>query len=111
MPLSKAGSTAVAPTTTATNASGGTISAAIAAAQAAPARAAAKKSAGGMSKDEYWDRKELRDIERDKHMAWSGLAQAALTSGVVAQFNIDNTEDGLVAAVVRITEKILAKRP
>ena len=63
-----------------------------------------------MTKDDYWRRREERDVERDKHMAWSGLAQAALTSVSVAQLNIDNTEDGLVGLVARITGKLLKLR-
>jgi hypothetical protein len=63
-----------------------------------------------LSKEEYWDRKEDRDIQRDKDMAWSGLAQAAIASPYVAQFNLENTEDGLVDLVVRITDKLLKAR-
>jgi hypothetical protein len=63
-----------------------------------------------MTKDDYWRRREERDGQRDKDMAWSGLAQAALGSVLVAQLNTDNTEDGLVKLVARITEKLLKER-
>lgn len=63
-----------------------------------------------MTKDDYWRRREERDIETSKNMAWSGLAQAALMSVSVCQLNIDNTEDGLVDLVSRLTNKLLAKR-
>ena len=63
-----------------------------------------------LTKEGYWDRKEERDIQRDKDMAWSGLAQAALGSVGVIQLNAENTEDGLVSLVVRITDKLLKAR-
>jgi hypothetical protein len=63
-----------------------------------------------MTRDDYWRRREERDIQRDKDMAWSGIAQAALASVGVIQLNADNTEDGLVALVVRITDKLLKAR-
>lgn len=71
---------------------------------------AGDKANAPLTKDSYWDRKEERDIQRDKDMAWSGLAQAAISSPYVAQFNMENTEDGLVALVVRITDKLLKAR-
>ena len=70
----------------------------------------AAKAAAPMTKDDYWRNREARDVERDAHMAWSGLAQAALNSVSVAQLNVENTEDGLVDLVTRITNKLLAKR-
>jgi len=63
-----------------------------------------------MTKDDYWRRREERDAQRDKDMAWSGLAQAVLQSVAAAQMNIENTEDGLVALVARITDKLLKVR-
>lgn len=76
--------------------------------QPAPTRKRSAESA--ITKDDYWRRREERDIERDKHMAWSGLAQAALDSVSVAQLNTDNTEDGLVSLVARIVDKLLKVR-
>jgi hypothetical protein len=73
-------------------------------------KTAARKTAVHLTKEEYWDRKEARDIQRDKDMAWSGLAQAALSSVGVIQLNADNTEDGLVSLIVRITDKLLKAR-
>ena len=64
-----------------------------------------------LSKEEYWDRKELRDIQRDRDMAWSGIAQAALQSVYVGQFNVENSVDGLVKVVAEVTTKLLALRP
>jgi hypothetical protein len=73
-------------------------------------RSAGAKPNSHLSKEEYWDRKEARDVQRDKDMAWSGLAQAAIQSGLVAQFNMENTEDGLVITVARIVDKLLKVR-
>jgi hypothetical protein len=81
----------------------------------APKRLGGTRKAGGkpvahLSKEEYWDRKELRDIQRDKDMAWSGLAQAALQSPYIGQLNADNSVDGLVGLVGQVVTKLLAKR-
>jgi hypothetical protein len=73
-------------------------------------QSATRKRQPEMTKDDYWKRREERDIDRDKHMAWSGLAQAALNSVSVAQLNTDNTEDGLVSLVSRIVDKLLKVR-
>jgi glutamate synthase domain-containing protein 2 len=73
-------------------------------------KTAVEKGKTPLTKEGYWDRKEERDIQRDKDMAWSGLAQAALSSVGVIQLNADNTEDGLVSLVVRITDKLLKAR-
>jgi len=62
------------------------------------------------SKDEYWTNREERDIHRDKDMAWSGLAQAALSSVSVAQLNVDNTKEGLVKLVAELTALLLKER-
>jgi hypothetical protein len=83
--------------------------------QSIPARIGGEHKAGDkakapLTKEGYWDRKEERDVQRDKDMAWSGLAQAALASVGVIQLNADNTEDGLVSLVVRITDKLLKAR-
>ena len=78
-------------------------------AQVATAKENAAKAAP-MTKDDYWRRREERDVQRDKDMAWSGLAQAALGSPFVGQLNMDNTEEGLVTLVCRITDKLLKSR-
>lgn len=73
---------------------------------------AGKKAADSapMTKDDYWRRREERDVQRDKDMAWSGLAQAALTSVGLVQFNTNNTIEGLVELVVKTTDLLLAAR-
>jgi hypothetical protein len=63
-----------------------------------------------LSKDEYWTRKEERDIQRDKDMAWSGLAQACVNSVGLVQLNTDNTLEGFVALVVKATDLLLQAR-
>lgn len=75
-------------------------------------KTAAKKAVDSapMTKDDYWRRREERDIQRDKDMAWSGLAQAALTSVGLVQFNTGNTVEGLVELVAKTTNLLLAAR-
>lgn len=63
-----------------------------------------------MTKDDYWRRREERDIRRDKDMAWSGMAQAVLNSAGIIQFNADNTVAGLVALVTKVTDLLLNER-
>lgn len=63
-----------------------------------------------MSKDDYWRRREERDTQRDKDMAWSGLAQAALDSVGLIQLNTTNTLEGFVELVVKATDLLLAAR-
>lgn len=71
-------------------------------------KAAAKKSA--TTKDEYWSNREERDIQRDKDMAWSGLAQAALDSVGLLQLNTSNTHEGFLELVVKTTDLLLQAR-
>lgn len=75
-------------------------------------KAALKKATNDapITKDDYWRRREERDVQRDKDMAWSGLAQAALTSVGLVQLNATNTAEGLVDVVVQVTELLLAAR-
>lgn len=86
------------------------------AAESAPSRLGGEHKAGDrakslLTKDEYWTRREERDIQRDKDMAWSGLAQAALQSVGILQLNTSNTLEGLLALVNEATTKLLAMRP
>ena len=53
---------------------------------------------------------EERDVQRDKDMAWSGLAQAALDSVGLVQLNTENTLEGFVALVVKATDLLLQAR-
>lgn len=80
-------------------------------------RKAGDKPAPHLSKEEYWDRKEARDIEyhersiqRDKDMAWSGLAQAGLDSVGLVQLNTENTLEGFITLVVKATNLLLQAR-
>lgn len=63
-----------------------------------------------MTKDDYWRRREERDAQRDKDMAWSGLAQAALDSVGIVQLNTTNTLEGFVELVVKATDLLLKAR-
>ncbi len=75
--------------------------------------AAAKKAVTkriATTKDEYWTNREERDIQRDKDMAWSGLAQAALDSVGLLQLNTTNTLEGFVELVVKTTDLLLKAR-
>lgn len=63
-----------------------------------------------MTKDDYWRSREERDIKRDKDMAWSGLAQAALGSVGIVQLNTTNTLEGFVELVVKATDLLLQAR-
>lgn len=70
-----------------------------------------------ITKDDYWRRREERDIQkedrqvqRDKDMAWSGLAQAVIQSVGIIQFNTAGTVEGLVELTVRVTDLLLQAR-
>lgn len=45
-----------------------------------------RKPAPKLDKETYWERKEERDIERDRRMSRAGLFQAALQSPAIMQF-------------------------
>lgn len=62
------------------------------------------------TKDEYWTNREERDIQRDKDMAWSGLAQASLASVGLLQLNMTNTLEGYLELVVKATDLLLQAR-
>lgn len=78
-------------------------------AQVATVKEKVGKSAS-MSRDDYWRRREERDVQRDKDMAWSGLAQAAMQSVGLVQLNTNNTLEGLVELVVKTTNLLLKAR-
>jgi len=75
-----------------------------------PVAAPKKAAVAPMTKDDYWRRREERDVQRDKDMAWSGLAQAALDSVGLVQLNTENTLEGFVALVVKATDLLLQAR-
>jgi hypothetical protein len=84
-------------------------------AQTAPKRLGGTRKIGDkanvpMTKDDYWRRREERDVQRDKDMAWSGLAQAALDSVGLVQLNTSNTLEGFVELVVKATDLLLQAR-
>lgn len=73
-------------------------------------RKAGDKTEAPMTKDDYWRRREERDVQRDKDMAWSGLAQAALQSVGLIQLNTDNTLEGLLMLVDKTVGSLLQIR-
>jgi hypothetical protein len=73
-------------------------------------RKAGDKVEAPMTKDDYWRRREERDVQRDKDMAWSGLAQAALDSIGLVQLNTSNTLEGFVELIVKATDLLLQAR-
>ena len=57
-----------------------------------------------MTKDDYWRRREERDIEKDIRISRSGVWQAALQSVGVLQYNLDGTLEGLLKTVEKAAE-------
>jgi hypothetical protein len=102
MPLMKKGSsitTAEAPATTS--------AAATPAVATPPAKKlggtykAGDKASAPMTKDGYWERKEVRDIETGIRIRRSGVWQAALQSTGLLQLNVENTLEAFLALVER----------
>ena len=83
---------------------------AVAPAQKAEPAPRAKSASTPLTKESYWDRKEERDIQRDKDMAWSGFAQAAMQSVGIIQFNTEGTLDGLVNLAAQVADKLVERR-
>ena len=70
-------------------------------------RIGGKREAGhiaSMTKDDYWRRREERDIEKDVRISRSGVWQAALQSVGVLQYNLDGTLEGLLKTVEKAAE-------
>jgi hypothetical protein len=57
-----------------------------------------------LTKDDYWRRREERDIETGIRIRRSGVWQAALKSVGVLQFNTSGTLEGMLALVEKVAE-------
>lgn len=90
--------------------SGSASTAAVPATQAESVQSVPEKRLGGtresgakaqalMTKDDYWRRREERDIETGIHIRRSGVWQAALQSMGVQQLNAANTLESFLALV------------
>lgn len=109
MPLKKSGSSAaVAEPPTQAAASTTPSAATPAPAPAAAPKAAPKQSApkgAKLDKEEYWTRKEERDIETGKRIRRSGVWQAALQSMAGLQFNQGGTLETYLDLVDKIADR------
>lgn len=77
--------------------------------KAAPAAVKARAAKAGneapLSKEEYWNRKEERDIETGKRIRRSGVWQAALQSMAGLQFNQGGTLETFLELVDKIADR------
>lgn len=65
----------------------------------------AAKTSTPLSKEGYWERKEGRDIEKDKRIRRSGVWQAALQSMAGLQFNQGGTLETYLDLVDKIADR------
>lgn len=73
--------------------------------EVAKARAAKASVGASLSKEDYWNRKEERDIETGKRIRRSGVWQAALGSVGLLQLNAGNTFESYMALVAKAAEE------
>lgn len=78
--------------------------------QPTPARRLSTRKAGDkaetqMTKDDYWRKREERDIEKDHRISRQGMFQAALQSVGVLQLNTNNTLDSYMELVEKVAER------
>jgi len=101
MPLMKKGATATteAPTVTVNTMEVTTQNAVVPAKRLGGTRKVGDKPTQHLGKEEYWDRKEARDIETGIRIRRSGVWQAALQSTGLLQLNTENTLEAFLALV------------
>jgi hypothetical protein len=68
-------------------------------------RATGTKAEGSMTKDDYWKRREERDIQNSQHMRRAGAFQACLQSVGLLQLNTGNTLEDYLKLVEQAADR------
>lgn len=73
-----------------------------------PERNHSSRAQKEMTKDDYWRRREERDIETGVRIRRSGVIQAAAMSVGTSQYNLGSTIDSYADVVEKLAERMLA---
>lgn len=68
-------------------------------------RKAGDKPEAAMSKDDYWRRREERDLDTQTHIRRSGVWQAAIQSMGLLQLNTNNTLEDYLKLVEQAADR------